>query len=153
MRSITDWLLFASAHQEPVPSQVTAAGSCAQATRPRTTPRGTPREQIGEHRVWTGTEWDVCGGPYILLSDQRSTVAFRTMHSSSYLDRSISSANCLKPLRGVATSEAERALQVMWTSRRLFGQVTCWQWSLGAYVDTLRTEMREAQPDEVISAY
>jgi len=41
----------------------------------------------------------------------------------------------------------------MWTSRRLFGQVKCWQWSLGAYVDTLRTEMREAQPDEVISAY
>jgi hypothetical protein len=34
MRSITAWLLLASAHQEPVPSQVTAAGSCAQVTRP-----------------------------------------------------------------------------------------------------------------------
>jgi hypothetical protein len=33
---------LASAHQEPVPSQVTAAGSCAQVTRPGTTPRGTP---------------------------------------------------------------------------------------------------------------
>src|ERR1700757_3724081 len=42
MRSITAWLLLASVHQEPVPSQVTAAGSCAQATRPETTPRGTP---------------------------------------------------------------------------------------------------------------
>src|ERR1700735_1127062 len=45
MRSIAAWLLLASAHQEPVPSQVTAAGSCAQVTRPGTTPRGTP---IGE---------------------------------------------------------------------------------------------------------
>src|ERR1700760_3739036 len=42
MRSITVWLLLASAHQEPVPFQVTAAGSCAQVTRPGTTPRGIP---------------------------------------------------------------------------------------------------------------
>src|SRR5271167_3185632 len=42
MRSIAAWLLLASAHQEPVPSQVTAAGSWAQVTRPGTTPRGTP---------------------------------------------------------------------------------------------------------------
>src|SRR5271154_7154264 len=42
MRPIAAWLLLASAHQEPVPSQVTAAGSCAQVTRPGTTPRGTP---------------------------------------------------------------------------------------------------------------
>src|SRR4029077_13076406 len=45
MRSIKAWLLLPSFHQEPVPSQVTAAGSCAQVTRPGTTPRGTP---IGE---------------------------------------------------------------------------------------------------------
>lgn len=45
MRSIADWLLWASVHQEPVPSQVTADESCAQVTRPGTTPRGTP---IGE---------------------------------------------------------------------------------------------------------
>src|SRR5580704_1950342 len=42
MWSIIDWLLLASVHHEPVPSQVTAAGSCAQVTRPETTPRGTP---------------------------------------------------------------------------------------------------------------
>jgi hypothetical protein len=29
-RSITDWSLLASVHQEPVPSHLTAAGSCAQ---------------------------------------------------------------------------------------------------------------------------
>src|SRR5580704_16285691 len=45
MRSITDWLLLASVHHEPVPSQVTAAGSCAQVTRPGTTPRGAPIEE------------------------------------------------------------------------------------------------------------
>src|SRR5579863_883741 len=48
MRSITDWLFEASAHHEPVPSQVTAAGSCAQVTRPGTTPRGTPSGESGE---------------------------------------------------------------------------------------------------------
>src|ERR1700723_2324374 len=42
MRSITAWLLFVSIHQEPVPFHVTAAGSCAQVTRPGTTPRGMP---------------------------------------------------------------------------------------------------------------
>src|ERR1700735_3066153 len=42
VRSIAAWLLLASAHQEPVPSHVTAAGSWAQVTRPGTTPRGTP---------------------------------------------------------------------------------------------------------------
>src|ERR1700746_3032115 len=42
MRSIAAWLLLASAHQEPVPFHVTAAGSCAQVTRPGTTPRGIP---------------------------------------------------------------------------------------------------------------
>jgi hypothetical protein len=42
MRSITAWLLLVSVHQEPVPFQVTAAGSCAQVTRPGTTPRGIP---------------------------------------------------------------------------------------------------------------
>ena len=42
MRSIAAWLLLASVHQEPVPSQVTAAGSWAQVTRPGTMPRGTP---------------------------------------------------------------------------------------------------------------
>src|SRR6201994_4159290 len=42
MRSITAWLLLASVHQEPVPFQLTAAGSCAQVTRPGTTPRGIP---------------------------------------------------------------------------------------------------------------
>ena len=48
MRSITAWLLLASAHQEPVPSHVTAAGSCAQVTRPGTMPRGTPsRRKLG----------------------------------------------------------------------------------------------------------
>src|SRR5258708_21529632 len=47
MRSITDWSLWASVHQEPVPSQVTAAGSCAQVTRPGTTPRGTPNGESG----------------------------------------------------------------------------------------------------------
>jgi hypothetical protein len=41
MRSIAAWLLLASV-QEPVPSQVTAAGSWAQVTRPGTMPRGTP---------------------------------------------------------------------------------------------------------------
>ena len=45
MRSIAAWLLLASAHHEPAPSQVTAAGSCAQVTQAGTTPRGTP---IGE---------------------------------------------------------------------------------------------------------
>src|ERR1700733_13971065 len=47
MRSITDWLLFASVHQEPVPSHVTAAGSCTQVTRPGTTPLGTPNGERG----------------------------------------------------------------------------------------------------------
>src|SRR5579864_1560025 len=51
MRSIAAWLLLASLHQEPVPSQVTAAGSCAQVTRPGTTPRGTPTgESVGPKR-------------------------------------------------------------------------------------------------------
>src|SRR5579863_3033689 len=51
MRSITDWLLLASVHQEPVPSQVTAFGSCAQVTRPGTTPRGTPSgESVAPNR-------------------------------------------------------------------------------------------------------
>src|SRR5260370_248965 len=51
MRSITAWLLLASVHQEPVPSQVTAAGSCAQVTRPGTTPRGTPSgESVGSNK-------------------------------------------------------------------------------------------------------
>src|SRR5580692_5075359 len=50
MRSITTWLLLASAHQEPVPSQVTAAGSCAQVTRPGTTPRGTPSGESGSNK-------------------------------------------------------------------------------------------------------
>src|SRR5271170_7012128 len=51
IRSITAWLLLASAHQEPVPSQVTAAGSCAQVTRPGTTPRGTPiGESVGSNK-------------------------------------------------------------------------------------------------------
>src|ERR1700733_3948020 len=51
MRSITDWSLWASVHHEPVPSQVTAAGSCAQVTRPGTTPRGTPNgESVGSNR-------------------------------------------------------------------------------------------------------
>ena len=47
MRSITDWLLLASCHQEPVPSQLTAAGSCAQVTRPGAIPRGTPKGESG----------------------------------------------------------------------------------------------------------
>src|SRR4029077_12786310 len=50
MRSITAWLLLASFHQEPVPSQVTAAGSCAQVTRPGTTPRGTPSGERGSNK-------------------------------------------------------------------------------------------------------
>src|SRR5258708_22492357 len=51
MRSITAWLLLASVHQEPVPSQVTAAGSCAHVTRPGTTPRGTPSgESVGSNK-------------------------------------------------------------------------------------------------------
>jgi hypothetical protein len=50
MRSITDWSLLASVHQEPVPSQVTAAGSCAQVTRPGTTPRGTPNGESGSNK-------------------------------------------------------------------------------------------------------
>src|ERR1700756_3107950 len=50
MRSITTWLLLASVHQEPVPSHVTAAGSCAQVTRPGTTPRGTPRGESGSNK-------------------------------------------------------------------------------------------------------
>src|SRR5882724_4264918 len=49
MRSITDWLLLSSVHQEPVPSQVTAAGSCAQVTRPGTRPRGTPNGESGSN--------------------------------------------------------------------------------------------------------
>src|SRR5580692_12775758 len=48
MRSTAAWLVLASCHQEPVPSQVTAAGSCAQVTRPGTIPRGTPNgESVG----------------------------------------------------------------------------------------------------------
>jgi len=51
MRSITAWLLLASVHQEPVPSQVTAAGSCAQVTRPGRIPRGTPNgESVGSNK-------------------------------------------------------------------------------------------------------
>src|SRR5580704_2155594 len=50
MRSITDWSLWASLHHEPVPSQVTAAGSCAQVTRPGTTPRGTPNGESGSNK-------------------------------------------------------------------------------------------------------
>src|SRR5579864_2087832 len=48
---MTAWLLLASFHQEPVPSHVTAAGSCVQVTRPGTTPRGTPTgESVGSKR-------------------------------------------------------------------------------------------------------
>src|ERR1700733_10915734 len=47
MLSIATLLLLASAHQEPVPSQVTAAGSCAHVTRPGMMPRGTPRGESG----------------------------------------------------------------------------------------------------------
>lgn len=50
MRSITPRLLFASTHQEPVSSHVTAAGSCAQVTRPETTPRGTPSGKSGSNQ-------------------------------------------------------------------------------------------------------
>src|ERR1700731_1104412 len=51
MRSIAAWLLLVSVHQEPVPSQVTAAGSCAQVTRPGITPRGTPNgESVGSNK-------------------------------------------------------------------------------------------------------
>src|ERR1700745_1572616 len=50
MRSITDGSLCASLHQEPVPSQVTAAGSCAQVTRPGTTPRGIPIGERGSNK-------------------------------------------------------------------------------------------------------
>src|SRR5579863_3509075 len=50
IRSITDWSFEASVHQEPVPSQVTAAGSCAQVTRPGTTPRGTPNGEVGSSK-------------------------------------------------------------------------------------------------------
>src|SRR5690349_9042919 len=50
MPSITDWSLWASVHHEPVPSQVTAAGSCAQVTRPGTTPRGTPNGESGSNK-------------------------------------------------------------------------------------------------------
>src|ERR1700724_3259912 len=53
MRSITDWWLLASVHHEPVPSQVTAAGSCAQVTRPGMIPRGTPS---GESLGWSKEE-------------------------------------------------------------------------------------------------
>src|SRR5258708_9552268 len=49
MRSITDCSLWASVHQELVPSQVTAAGSCVQVTRPGTTPRGTPNGESGSN--------------------------------------------------------------------------------------------------------
>ena len=47
MRSIAGWLLLASVHQEPVPSQFTEAGSCAHVTRPGTIPRGTPNGESG----------------------------------------------------------------------------------------------------------
>ena len=50
MPSIADWLLLASVHREPVPSQVTAAGSCAQVTRPGITPRATPNGERGSKR-------------------------------------------------------------------------------------------------------
>src|SRR5579864_1380652 len=51
MRSMTAWLLLASFHQEPVPSQVTAAGSCDHVTLPGTTPRETPTgESVGSKR-------------------------------------------------------------------------------------------------------
>src|ERR1700728_4845978 len=50
MRPITDWSLLASVHQESVPFQVTAAGSCAQVTRPGTTPRGTPNGERGSNK-------------------------------------------------------------------------------------------------------
>src|SRR5580700_7425879 len=50
IRSITDWLLLASVHQEPEPSQVTAAGSCTHVTRPGTTPRGTPNGERGSDK-------------------------------------------------------------------------------------------------------
>src|ERR1700731_4419865 len=51
MRSITDWWLLASVHHDPVPSQVTAAGSCAQVTRPGMMPRGTPNgESVGSNK-------------------------------------------------------------------------------------------------------
>src|ERR1700745_1189232 len=49
IRSITDWSLWASVHHEPVPSQVTAAGSCTQVTRPGTIPRGTPNGLRGSN--------------------------------------------------------------------------------------------------------
>src|SRR5579863_588896 len=50
MRSMTAWLLLASVHQEPDPSQVTAPGSCAQVTRPGTMPRGTPNGDVGSNK-------------------------------------------------------------------------------------------------------
>src|SRR6267378_8555369 len=50
MRSIADWSLLASVHHEPVPSHFTAAESCAQVTRPGTTPRGTPNGERGSNK-------------------------------------------------------------------------------------------------------
>src|SRR4029077_10849447 len=51
MRSMTAWSLLESFHQEPVPSQLTAAGSCTHVTLPGTTPRGTPTgESVGLKR-------------------------------------------------------------------------------------------------------
>ena len=74
MRSITAWLLLASAHQEPVPSQVTAAGSCAQVTRPGTTPRGTPNGDVGSNKE----------GPILLAAAIERANCRRVISISSY---------------------------------------------------------------------
>src|SRR5579859_935655 len=91
MRSIAAWLLLASVHQEPVPSQVTAAGSCAHVTRQGNTPRGTPIGESGEAKseersvLAAATESANCRrvifiSPYLLLgtlSDQNDIIYIR----------------------------------------------------------------------------
>src|SRR5262252_9823644 len=107
MRSITDWLLLASVHHEPVPSQVTADGSCDQVTRPGTRPRGTPNGERGSNKedrrvaaaaidsansrrviaIWicSSKRSVVCRGHFVLMRTTRTVASESTSSASGNL--------------------------------------------------------------------
>src|SRR4029077_2847382 len=93
MRSIKAWLLLASFHHEPVPSQVTAAGSCAQVTRPGMTPRGTPNGESGLNKE---------GGRDVAAARARANcrrvISILTCSSTHKILRLLRGSFCLKRL-------------------------------------------------------
>jgi hypothetical protein len=58
-RYLTARLLLASFHQEPVPSHVIAARSCAQVTRPGTAARGHPLEKGWVQKEKNEEQWQL----------------------------------------------------------------------------------------------